>query len=120
MITTRLAILGIVLSSAWAMPVPAQCNPECQGDFNNDGRVGINEIVIAVNNTLNDCGETPAEACRAAGGTVMSGPCCTGVGDFPNTCNIGPCGCAPQNSETVQLCDCPTNRCFNGHACIVR
>lgn len=44
--------------------------------------------------------------------------CCKGVGDFPNTCNIGACGCSPENSEEVQVCSCLVrDYCFDGSQC---
>ena len=61
---------------------------------------------------------TPAETatCVQSGGTVQNGMCCRGVGDFPNTCVIGACGCSPFESEMVLTCVCPPGRCFNGNA----
>jgi heat shock protein HslJ len=61
---------------------------------------------------------SPAERCRRAGGTVGSASCCGLVGDFSNTCLMGACGCAPENSHQVQVCQCPEGRCFDGKACV--
>ncbi len=53
-----------------------------------------------------------AELCVSTGGTVSTAQCCKNTTDFPSTCTVGPCGCSPQNSHTVQTCNCPTNKCF--------
>lgn len=54
-----------------------------------------------------------ASLCTSTGGTVSSGLCCTQTTDFPSTCTTGPCGCSPQNSHQVQICQCPKNKCFS-------
>jgi heat shock protein HslJ len=61
---------------------------------------------------------SPTERCARAGGTVASASCCKLVGDFPNTCLMGACGCAPEHSHQVQVCRCPGGRCFDGKACV--
>jgi hypothetical protein len=60
------------------------------------------------------------QACLDAGGTVSSGLCCASVADYPNTCSVGSCGCAPAGSHTVQLCECGAGRCFDGTTCVSR
>jgi hypothetical protein len=57
-------------------------------------------------------------ACIQSGGTVSTALCCKSVGDFPNLCVIGPCGCSPDNSHEVKICDCGSDRCFNGQECV--
>ncbi len=59
-------------------------------------------------------GSTP---CEQAGGTVIDADCCAGTADFPNLCLVGACGCAPQNSESIKICDCPGNGCWDGTKC---
>jgi hypothetical protein len=54
------------------------------------------------------------QACEDSGGTVTTGLCCKSVGDFPNTCVVGACGCSPDNSHEVKLCDCGEGKCFDG------
>ena len=63
---------------------------------------------------------TPEETatCVQSGGTVQNAMCCRGVGDFPNTCVIGACGCSPFESQMVLTCVCPDGQCFNGNACV--
>jgi heat shock protein HslJ len=59
-----------------------------------------------------------SERCTRSGGTVEQGSCCGLVGDFPNTCLLGACGCAPEHSHPVQVCRCPAGRCFDGKSCV--
>ncbi len=56
-------------------------------------------------------------ACELAGGTVDSASCCLSTGDFPNLCNVGACGCGPDSSHTVLVCNCPEGTCWNGTTC---
>ena len=49
------------------------------------------------------------------GGNVTSLLCCGSVGDFPNTCLIGACGCSPSNSHEVKACDCGEGRCWDSN-----
>jgi len=117
-------MIGILTSAVCCLSLSAraQCNPTCQGDFNLDGRVTVDEIIIAVNNALTGCSETAEQGCVDSGGTVSSTLCCAGVGDFPDTCAIGPCGCAPQFSSEVKICNCGAGTCFNPdqRACVPR
>ena len=61
--------------------------------------------------------EPNVDDCVASGGTVVTGMCCTGVEAFPNTCLIGACGCSPDNSQEVKVCECPEGLCFDGTTC---
>lgn len=62
-----------------------------------------------------------AEAnCLATGGTITMGACCMAVGDFPNQCREGACGCGPTGSHSVRVCQCPTGTCFDGTGCVAR
>ncbi len=60
---------------------------------------------------------SPTERCTRSGGTVGSASCCGLVGDFPNTCLVGACGCEPGKSHSVQVCQCPAGLCFDGRSC---
>jgi hypothetical protein len=60
----------------------------------------------------------PSQACINAGGTVATSSCCGLTSDFPNLCLIGACGCSPSNSKETKICDCGTDKCFNGTACV--
>jgi hypothetical protein len=55
--------------------------------------------------------------CTVSGGTVATAQCCTSASDFPSNCVVGACGCSPSNSHSVQICNCPVGKCFNGSAC---
>ena len=56
--------------------------------------------------------QKPAELCTATGGVVKTGQCCASASDFPQTCSVGACSCAPSSSKTISLCDCGTG-CFS-------
>lgn len=65
--------------------------------------------------------EQPSEAelaCVSAGGEVSVSLCCKSTEDFPNLCLIGACGCSPENSRQVKVCDCGVDKCFNGDKCL--
>jgi hypothetical protein len=58
------------------------------------------------------------QACLNSGGQVSTSLCCQSVDDFPNLCLIGACGCSPENSHQVKVCDCGDEKCFNGNECL--
>ncbi|MGB9847961.1 MAG: hypothetical protein ACP5IX_00435 [Patescibacteria group bacterium] len=58
--------------------------------------------------------------CLESGGQVVSASCCLNTSNFPDTCLIGACGCAPDKSHIVQICDCGPNKCFDGKTCVNR
>lgn len=108
------AVTAAVVLAIVVPPAIAQCNPACQGDFNSDQTVTVDEIIIAVNNAIGGCGgSAEQQGCVASGGSVFTTLCCSGTPEFPNTCQIGTCGCAPQFSRSVTACDCGEGRCFN-------
>ncbi len=59
------------------------------------------------------------QVCMDSGGIVSTGMCCKSAGDFPDTCAIGACGCAPEYSHEVKICDCGENKCFDGVKCVI-
>ncbi len=59
------------------------------------------------------------QACVNSGGTVRMAMCCESTGDFPNLCLIGPCGCSPDNSHEVKICECEEGKCFDGESCVI-
>ena len=63
--------------------------------------------------------ESKDEACVNSGGEVKTSLCCKTTGDYPNLCLIGACGCSPENSHQVKICDCGEGKCFNGDECKV-
>ncbi len=58
------------------------------------------------------------QACMNSGGVVSTATCCGSTGDFPNTCNIGACGCGPSASHEVRVCECGAGTCFDGSTCV--
>jgi len=59
------------------------------------------------------------KSCIDSGGTVRTSLCCKSSSDFPNNCLIGACGCSPENSHEVKVCDCPEGKCFDGSMCVL-
>lgn len=60
----------------------------------------------------------PETGCVESGGTVGTALCCAAVSYFPDTCAIGACGCAPEDSHEVMVCNCAESDCFNGTRCV--
>jgi len=58
------------------------------------------------------------QACVNSGGEISTSLCCKATDDFPNACLVGPCGCSPENSHQVKICDCGPDKCFNGSECV--
>jgi hypothetical protein len=54
----------------------------------------------------------PAALCVNTGGQVKTSLCCLSTSDFPSECAPGPCGCAPDDSHTINICSCPAGTCF--------
>lgn len=62
-----------------------------------------------------------ADLCTSTGGTVQNTLCCNGTAAFPNSCNVGACGCGPQSSRDVATCACPSKKCFDSsRGCVAR
>ena len=47
-------VIATILLALWPARIQAQCD-QCKGDFNGDGQVTVDEIIVAVNNALNTC-----------------------------------------------------------------
>jgi hypothetical protein len=54
-----------------------------------------------------------ASLCASTGSSIGSASCCGAVGDFPDMTGVGACGCAPNNSHMVAICDCPAGKRFS-------
>jgi hypothetical protein len=54
--------------------------------------------------------------CTETGGTVSTADCCESSGNFPDTCEIGACGCPASGSHTVDTCECPSGKCYSASA----
>jgi len=117
-----------LISTATAAIDQAATLADVSDDFDGDARpigpapdVGADEFyppAIYVPLVVSNWTSTPTNGCLDSGGEVTTGMCCVSVGDFPNTCAVGACGCAPQESHEVQICDCGPGRCFDGNACV--
>jgi hypothetical protein len=90
------------------------CNPECY--YSTPKCLAPSIMCNATNNQTTD------ELCRASGGAVTTQLCCKSASDFPNTCLIGACGCSPDNSKEVKVCDCGEGKCWDStkQACVTR
>lgn len=64
--------------------------------------------------------DSQEQACLDSGGKIEETNCCKSVGDFPDLCKIGACGCAPKDSHKVKTCNCGADKCFNGEKCVER
>jgi hypothetical protein len=51
----------------------ASAGAQCQGDFNRDGAVAINEIMTSVNNSLTGCPSPGARFVDNGDGTITDG-----------------------------------------------
>lgn len=58
------------------------------------------------------------QGCIDSGGSVETSLCCESASDFPNLCLIGACGCSPEYSHSILVCQCPEGMCFDGTACV--
>lgn len=65
-----------------------------------------------------DLAPSQRQSCLESGGELKQINCCKSVGDFPDQCEIGACGCAPQRSHQVKVCDCGEGKCFDGEKCV--
>jgi hypothetical protein len=89
------------------------------GDADGSGEVTVDELLTAVSFAIEGCPVVPpGRACLDSGGTVGSATCCLSTDDFPDTCAIGACGCQPNASHEVAVCDCGVGRCFDGTECV--
>jgi hypothetical protein len=71
----------------------------------------------ATSDSLVDAPLDLAAKCVASGGTVGMTKCCASAGDFPATCAVGACSCAPSSSHNVKTCTCGTGKCWDGTTC---
>jgi hypothetical protein len=78
--------------------------------------IGVTKRFVVEGTTLKDIDKE--QACITSGGTIQTMTCCTGISDFINSCEIGACGCSSIFSHQMKICNCGTNRCFNGETCV--
>lgn len=72
----------------------------------------------ATNNQQTGGQKTKDQSCLDSGGAIETSSCCQSASDFPNSCIIGACGCAPASSHQVKTCNCGAGKCFDGNACV--
>jgi hypothetical protein len=77
------------------------------------GEIFTEEIEMEEESTVEE-----EQACIDSGGTVENAVCCLATTDFPNICLIGPCGCSPENSHEIKICNCGEGKCFDGNTCV--
>lgn len=83
--------------------------------------VGITRYFEVKDSVLTEVTEDSAkkeQGCVLSSGTIGTALCCQSSGDFPNTNLIGPCGCSPDNSHEVKVCNCGPDRVFDGTGCV--
>ncbi len=51
--------------------------------------------------------------CTSTGGSVVTAKCCSASSDFPDTCGVGGCSCAPAYLKDIQKCECGAGKCFS-------
>ena len=45
-------------------------------------------------------------SCINSGGEISTSSCCKTTNNLSNLCLVGPCGCSPDNSQEIKICDC--------------
>lgn len=80
--------------------------------------IGVVSIVGYLFYNQSESSNALEEACLSSGGKVITANCCASVDNFPNQCNVGACGCSPQESHEIKVCDCDSGKCFNGKKCV--
>jgi hypothetical protein len=53
-----------------------------------------------------------ATLCTATRGEISESKCCANTANFPDTCVVGACTCAPNASKSTPTCTC-ANGCFD-------
>jgi hypothetical protein len=79
----------------------------------------LKPVIAVISETVSGMSEQE-QVCASSGGKITTILCCNSVKDFPNLCRVGACGCAAGDSHQINVCDCGTDKCFNGTACVAR
>ena len=109
---------GFVLEPNQTLKLTLDFNVEKSVIRTGSDKYMLKPVIAVISERLS--GESEQEqACIRSGGTVTTMLCCNAVKDFPNLCLMGACGCAPGDSHQIRVCDCGTDSCFNGTACVV-
>lgn len=75
-----------VLAAVLSVWVATAAGADCLGDFDNNRRVEINELIQAVNNALRGCGPTPCAIDLLDDNTATGATSCFYVGRWSTTC----------------------------------
>jgi len=78
----------------------------------------VDMVIECWNEETQEPKDRAGEACVNSGGEITTSLCCKMTSDYPNLCLIGACGCSPDNSHEVRICDCESEKCFNGKECV--
>jgi hypothetical protein len=63
-------------------------------------------------------GSVQAGVCTSTGGKISTMLCCSNQSDFPNSCMVGACGCAPEYSQPISVCTCSFGCFVPGLGCV--
>ncbi|MBN2014761.1 MAG: DUF333 domain-containing protein [Candidatus Altiarchaeota archaeon] len=74
--------------------------------------------IVLVSGCIRQVPDALEKSCIDSGGEITRRMCCKSVNDFPNLCLVGACGCSPDNSHVVKICDCGEDECFDGNSCV--
>jgi hypothetical protein len=114
-------IFQVILGALAALALTASCGDDEPGEQPGTAATPTPTVTVTVTPTPTPTPTmtpvSPRRACELSGGTVVAASCCKSVGDFPNTCTIGACGCSPEFSHDVLVCECPDGTCWNGRTC---
>jgi hypothetical protein len=85
------------------------------GQSGSGGSAGAGGSLGTGGSSTSDAGGSLAELCSTTGGTISSQLCCASdlVSDFPDSCSVGACSCAPTSSKMVSTCSCKAGTCFD-------
>jgi len=87
-------------------------------DVDNEDNRALYDKMLSTFSFIEEEVDDKGQACIDSGGRISISLCCKSTEDYPNLCLIGPCGCLPDNSHQVKICDCGEGKCFNGNTCI--
>lgn len=78
----------------------------------------VDMVIDCWDEETNETKDRVGEACVNSGGEIVTSLCCKSSSDYSNLCLIGSCGCSPENSHEVKICDCGSEKCFDGKECV--
>jgi len=110
---------GFVLKPNETLKLTLDFNVEKSIIRTGSDRYKLKPVIAVISETISGMSEQE-QVCVRSGGRVTTILCCNSVKDFPNLCRVGACGCAAGDSHQIKVCDCGTDKCFNGTACVAR